>query len=72
MDALPPLKVTDPPAHTALVLLDAVTTGIGFTVIVTAATFVLVQPAVLVPVTEYDPVAVGVYETLLSGPPVHV
>jgi hypothetical protein len=48
------------------------TAGRAFTVTVTNALFVLVQPAALVPLTLYAAVAAGVYEMPLTGPPVHV
>ena len=44
----------------------AVTVGRAFTVTVTKATLVLVQPAVLVPTTEYVAVVVGLNATLLE------
>ena len=55
------VSVDDPPGHTEAGDAAAVTTGIGFTVIVTVA--VLTHPAAEVPVTVYVVVAVGVAVT---------
>ena len=64
--------VAGKPLQTAVVEEAIEIAGKAYTVTVTAATLVLVHPAVLVPVTEYDPVAVGVNGAPLVGPPVQV
>jgi hypothetical protein len=47
--------------------------GVGFTVTLSTATLVLVHPVkVLVPVTVYEPLTVGVNATPSVIPPVHV
>lgn len=51
---------------------EAVTTGSGFTVTLTTAWLVLVQPAELVPTTAYVDVVTGANVTPFVIPPVHV
>jgi len=66
------VSVTGNPSQTSVVEVAIEIIGEAFTVTVTAATLVLVHPAVLVPVTEYDPVIVGTKGVPSTGPPVHV
>jgi len=65
------VTVAEPPSHISVVDDTTAITGSAFTVTETAATLVLVHPAVLVPVTEYDPVAVGANGAPSATPPVH-
>ena len=73
VSAPPPFSVVLNPKQITELVIEAVTTGRGFTVTPTVARLVLVQPvSVFVPLTVYTVEAVGVKATPLVAAGVHV
>ena len=71
--APPPLSTKPKPSQTSVVLVEALTIGIGYTVRVIAGVFELTQPAVLEPTTEYVVVIDGeTVSTVADVTPFHV